>query len=436
MNPPQADPTLTQGVPAPRKKTSVGFVAWWGIIPALAFIAVEVIRGWPVAQARASRPEFAISYFMGGTVGGILIALLIAWVGYRLVRKSRLAGSIVFTLVLCFFCVSVALQSPTPRTQTNYAGGEPGGAADSQSPSAFPLFGVILNSPPQWQQLPPDRTGIVARWISPESREGSVQAMIMIEMKIPLGPDIAQYAGGMAKSWNGTVADKQEDLDGEVARRIVAQPRANLQPVEGLVSIHDGRLYLIEGGVTAGHSCHDEIEMIRRGWKWAPLDPPVKHLEFRKQPAVLFNGHLSVNFPAAMNLFDKGLPENNVGISLLDYRVDRRQFTAIIQFGKLNDGDTLANAENRLAQGMKAKFNLPETITWHAVNVESMQAAVTQVVAGPPSDGKNWLMWGIVGLPGNQIVLVNFTLLAEDPADRAIYAKTAEKIVGTISIVK
>ena len=35
-------------------------------------------------------------------------------------------------------------------------------------------------------------------------------------------------------------------------------------------------------------------------------------------------------------------------------------------------------------------------------------------------------------MPENQIVLVNFTIFDQDSDDRAIYAKTAEKIVESI----
>jgi hypothetical protein len=347
--------------------------------------------------------------------------------------RSRFGGAILFAFVTGFLCLTVVTTDNAQQTPDNGTSVLP---STRTAQTSFPLYGVELNSAPRWQQLAPDRSNIITRWISPESRAGHVQGMIMIEMKKPGAPEAGQIAASLAKNWNGTVSGEQDVLDGEVAWRIVAEPKVDLQPVEGLVSLHDGRLYLIEGGVTAGHSCHDEIEIIRKGWKWIPLDPPVKHLEFRDQPALLFNGHVSINFPAAMSQFDNGHPENSVGIGLENYQLDRGEFTAMLQFAKLADGDTLSNAEDRLGKGIQAQLNLPDAFVWHRVKSGLVEGDVTQALPGPASDGKNWIMWGIAGLPGNQIVLANFTIYAEDPNDRAIYAKTAEKIVNSVSLLK
>jgi hypothetical protein len=309
-----------------------------------------------------------------------------------------------------------------------------GGNSTQPAPISIPLFGIAVSSPPGWQQLPPDRLSIVTRWISPGSRAGNVQGIIMIEMKKPALPDAGQIAASLAKDWGGRVAEKQDSLDGEVAWRILAEPKAGLQPVEGLLTIHDGRLYLIEGGVTAGHSCHGPVEFIRQSWKWIPLDPPIKHLEFRDQPVTIFNNRVSINYPAAMYTFDNEHPERRLGFGLENFQLDHDDFTATVELGSLPNGATLLGAEASIARGIQAKFNLPEAFVWHDLNSDaSTQAAVTQAVPGPATSGKNWIMWGIVGLPGNQIVLINFTIFAEDPDDRATYAKTAEKIVGSVS---
>lgn len=257
----------------------------------------------------------------------------------------------------------------------------------------------------------------------------------MIEMKKPLIPDVRKLADSLAESWGGKVSDKKDALDGEDACRIVAVPKTDLQPVEALACIHEGRLYLIEGGVTIGHTCHAEIESIRKGWKWIPLEPPIRHLEFRDQPAVFFNGQVSMNFPAGMSLSDDGHPEKSIGIGLHNFQLDRSEFTAIIQFTTLADGDTLAKAEDRLAKGLQAQLKLPEPFTWHALKSGS-RGGMTNALPGPASDGKNWIMWGIVELPGHQIVLANFTLYAEDPSDRALYAATARKIMETVAPAK
>jgi hypothetical protein len=351
----------------------------------------------------------------------------------RIFAGSHFAGIFLFFFVNVLLCPFIVARSYAQAAPSVKASTSP---TTQASKNDFPLVGFTLKSVPQWRQLPSDRASRITQWISPQSQAGDVQGIIMIEMKKPAILDVRKVADSLAKASGGTVSDKQDILDGEVAWRIAAEPEADLHLVEELVCIHDGRLYLIEGEVTAGHSCHDEIELIRQGWKWIPLDPPVKHLEFRDQPAVLFNGKVSMNYPAAMNLFDDGHPESNVAIGLENYQLDRSEFTAFIQFGKLADGDTLASAEERVGKGIQAKFNLSEAFVWHAVNSPAMQGAVTQPVLGPEADGKNWIQWGIAVLPGNQVVLVNFTIYAEDPNDRATFAATAEKIIGSVSLSK
>jgi hypothetical protein len=402
------------------------FLAWWAAIPAAVFVLVEVRYGWPFSKARVHQPEFVISHFMGGLVGVLLIGLAIGWGAYRLFGRSRLVGTAVFTLIMALASLAVFRRPPPP--------GSHNGALNAATVTEnFPLHGAAFISPPGWQRLPPDRQSIIARWISPESKTGDVRGMIMVEMKKPKILDARQIAAAMAKGWGGQISDTQDQLDGEIAWRISADAKATLEPVEGIICIHEGRVYMIEGGVTSGNSCHDAIETIQRGWKWTTLEPPVKHLEFREQPVVLFNGGASINFPAAMLLTDEE-PGKSVFITLVSTQSDRTEFMGFVQFASLQDGDTLAAAEDRLTKGSQAQLKLLETLTWHNVkSATESQADVTQWVPGPSSEGKNWIMWGIAQLPGREIVLINFTAYSEDPDERAIYGKTAERIVGSIA---
>ncbi len=364
--------------------------------------------------------DFIVGNFMGGIFGGILISFGLGWMACSDLRRR---GFMVIVGVVCLSVVgqSMAQQGPGETNSTRPA------------PLSIPLFGIAVGSPVGWQQLPPDRVGIATRWVSPGSRAGNVQGIIMVEMKKPALPDAGQIASSLAQEWGGRLVDKQDSLDGEMAWRILAEPHVSLQPVEGLLTIHEGRLYLIEGGVTAGHSCHDQIESIRQSWKWIPIDPPIKHLEFRDQPVNIFNNRVSINYPAAMYTFDSEHPERRLGFGLENFQLDHDEFTATVEFGELPKGTALVTAEASISRGIQARFNLPEAFVWHDVNGDaSVQAAVTQAVPGPVSDRKNWIMWGIVGLPGNQIVLINFSIFAEDPDDRAIYVKTAEKMVGSV----
>jgi hypothetical protein len=423
--------------PTPQKKVKSSFLAWWGVIPVIAYVVVQAMYGWTEAKARASSQELAISYFLGGIIGGVLISLVAGWIAYRAFQRSRFGGTITFTLLLGIFCFVVWTGSAAQQSSSNGIAGQPGAIAavkPSVQPvtTSFPMFGIAVDSPAGWQQLPPDRSEIITRWISPESRAGDVRGIIMVEMKIPDLPDGARIARALAREWGGRVTDDHDSLDGEVAWRIVAEPKTDLQPAEGLAAIHDNRLYLIEGGVTPGHSCHDQIEVIRQSWKWIPLDAPIRHLEFRDQAGTIFNNQAAINYPAAMYVFDDEHPERRFGIGLKNFQLGRDDFTATVEFAQLPAGVTLAKAEEGIGKGIQEKFKLPEAFVWRDLNNGTTRAGVTQVVPGPASLQKDWIMWGIVRLPENHIVLINFTIFDQDPADREIYAKTAQKIVESI----
>ena len=80
-------------------------------------------------------------------------------------------------------------------------------------------------------------------------------------------------------------------LDGEPAYRVLAaNDTPALKPVEGIVASHDGYLYLVLGGVTAGHECHRQIEEIIKGWKWEKVVAPSEHLDFWPRPVAALGG--------------------------------------------------------------------------------------------------------------------------------------------------
>src|SRR6185437_10609952 len=88
--------------------------------------------------------------------------------------------------------------------------------------------------------------------------------------------DTVATANALAAKWGGRVVNDHVNLDGETACLVQAKPtKPALQPVEGLVAMHDGNLYLVTGGVTPGHSCDAEFEAIRQSWKWIPLGSAV-----------------------------------------------------------------------------------------------------------------------------------------------------------------
>src|SRR5258707_752123 len=105
--PPLPDPPALP----PKFPARQSMLAWWGIIPALIFIVVQCYFGWSRAQIRASGPDFALSYLMGGLVGGLGIALLLALILYRIDSRSQRTATITFSAIVMLFVAGIVHQA-------------------------------------------------------------------------------------------------------------------------------------------------------------------------------------------------------------------------------------------------------------------------------------------------------------------------------------
>ena len=85
-------------------------IAWWGIFPVLLFVVVHLIFSWSQAKVKSATPGFsegyAVGFLLGGIVFGLLISGLLAWAAYAIGRRSTLAGTITFTLLLLLITLS------------------------------------------------------------------------------------------------------------------------------------------------------------------------------------------------------------------------------------------------------------------------------------------------------------------------------------------
>lgn len=92
----------------------------WTLIPILIFILVQCVFGWSQARLHAVSRDTVGSYFIGGIFGGILFSLIPCWIGYRIFRRSTVAGSIVFVAFLVLFGASTIGQGfiVTPATRS------------------------------------------------------------------------------------------------------------------------------------------------------------------------------------------------------------------------------------------------------------------------------------------------------------------------------
>jgi hypothetical protein len=319
------------------------------------------------------------------------------------------------------------------------SGGESGGQivpASRPSGVNYFSFGVQLGSPEAWQQLPADKLDMIARWISPHSQPGDLQGMIVVEMK-KTDAGARQNAREIAKSWGGEVSDTEESLGGE--RAVMIQSNAHgtgLQPNEGLMAVHEGRLYIITGGVKPGFSCHDAIEEIRASWKWTKMEAPARHLEFCDKPLAALDGKTMINYPAVVNLFDTGgRPDQSLGLEIFNYVAGASEFQAIVQMGAFAPGLDFDLAKDKVGKGVQDKFKLAEAFAWHDV-ASAKRGAVTQAVMIPSDNDHDayWIMWGLVSLDEKRFVLINYSIFTKDAGDREEYVKTAGKIAESIVV--
>ena len=309
-------------------------------------------------------------------------------------------------------------------------GAPPSGAALQQ----FPTWGVALAGPPGWRQLPPDRYDLMTRWVSTDQKTGDVAAMIMVQGGKPQQGDAPASARKLADDWGGRVTNEHDTLGGQRAWRVQADPPASgLHPVEGVVTVHEGHLYMILGGVTPGLSCHEQIESIRKSWKWTAIESPTKHLDkLLDQPMLALGGSVRINFPAVMHTYQTDKPDQVLDLGLYNLQRNGPDFLAYVQIADLPKGDTIEAAKDRLAAGTREKLKLPEPFVWRNLKAPTSRA-ITQPVRDPSEKEPTYLAWGIIALDTGRVVLINFTINCEDRGERSAYEAAAAKIVESVS---
>ena len=100
--------TTPPGMEHARRPPMIG---WSAVVAVLLFLPVELYVGWDIARARASGPQFIVSYLMGRIIGALLFSTALAWVFYRLFRRSTRAGTITFVIVLGIALLSESHQN-------------------------------------------------------------------------------------------------------------------------------------------------------------------------------------------------------------------------------------------------------------------------------------------------------------------------------------
>ena len=137
------------------------------------------------------------------------------------------------------------------------------------TPPPIVAAGASFSEPRGWTRVQtPDRSKTIGRFIDPGSDSANPRRMILIDFGRPTDRDARIAAEGLAKQWGGTVKE-QVTLDGVPGYLVVAENRGpGLKPVVGIVVHREGRAYLLMGGAVPGQSVANDLEEVRRGWKW------------------------------------------------------------------------------------------------------------------------------------------------------------------------
>ena len=225
-----------------------------------------------------TRCDFSSVHDVSGWAGALGIFLLVCAAGAYLIKRgaprpdpaqpARRSPLLVPTVVILgvggaygLMLLGGVVVSRAWRPETPAASG---GAVER-----FSGRGVTFDLPEGWLRMTPDKEKLLAWVISPGSDPRQPEAMIMVESGKTAMPELSASAANYAAMWKAKVLDEPTDLAGVPALRVRGDnPTPEMRPVEAVVAIRRGQIYLIMGGATAGHRCAKEVEAIRRSWKW------------------------------------------------------------------------------------------------------------------------------------------------------------------------
>ena len=312
-------------------------------------------------------------------------------------------------------------------------------APAAPAPRAYPTAGVAFAAPAGWTAaLPPSKSKTVALFVPAGAKpgpDGAPAALVTVEAAKPArGADARATAAQQAKDWGGTLDPKTTTLDGTTAYRITAPAASKLGPTVGLVTVHDGLLYLVMGGTSPGAASPDAaVEQVRASWTWVPLDPPVKHLTFGPLPMSFLDAAVQLDVPEHASLHPEDGTDHSFELELYDRRQNRPEFLANVQVLPFPATADVAKVESTLNDGVQKRFRTAEPFRWHKVDGPTRRD-VTQPVPIPGGVGglPTSAAWALVRLDDDRAVLINFTVNVTDAADVKAYQAVMDRMAASV----
>jgi hypothetical protein len=316
------------------------------------------------------------------------------------------------------------------------------GGAESEALRRFPVEGLALHPPKGWDELSREDSMKVVAWRRSDAGARD-SAMIVVEAGRPKEPTALATANAFAKSWGGTVLPEPTTLDGVEAVRVQAKNDRgrSLRPTEAVICQHRGFVYMLMGGAVPGRSVADDVDAVRRSWKWIEFASPHEHLALGK-PMSALGGAVEVTPPVLMSVDREATSPKSLHMVLTNFARGKTDFFMLAQLAPRTEGETFEQLKARFAEGVRDKFELKQTPRWHAREGQagrvvmdrftvSRQALGFDERAGEATTAQ--VIWAMLLLDEHRLVLVNFTLPGHLTADEVeAYSTVAGKIFDNI----
>ncbi len=251
-SPYQSPHSLPPTPPADRiKKRSL--LSWWGIVPVILLCVFEGIYSWPLAKIATPDDSLAIGFLFGRILGGLLIALLIAWIVSLLSRRSRNASTIAFSIVVAIACWSTSRLSLLR-------------SATSPLPPVLVASDDFEFEPPQgWQRADPtgeNMKAMLVKW-----NLGKMLGVMQVSAGKPVLATTRQMAESLAGS-DGRILPEPEFVDGVAGVRAESSSADLSRPRFVVAVSHGGQIYLIMVATAPGIDVAADFEHVIKTWRW------------------------------------------------------------------------------------------------------------------------------------------------------------------------
>ncbi len=400
------------------------------VLPVIAYIGVLCFYPLPSDAKDDGVMQIFVGAFFSQLCMGIIIAAPVAWVLHRITDRPWLATGISFSLLLVLLCGITIYGS---KSHSDKAAAAPSLPVQSVLNEFQPAgFSVVV--PTDWRRVPRAQSSTIAHWSNPGQNNADVESQIELKLhKVKPGfTTVEEATASFAKHWGGRVLDEVHEVDGALAAKVkVDQLTPDLNISEGLITIHDGRLYVLVMLRKAGNSQHQNLlEEIRSNWKWIPAESPSDYLELEEEPFQALEGKVSFRIPAVMARYPIENPAETVGLEIVNFVRGAWDVGLTVGVGKLPQGG-LDGAKLRITNGMRLLKGFRDEIVWKPLSSE--QRTVTTPIRVVRNGTANWIMWGIVEGSNQNIALLTITIADLQSDQRDKYVLMAEQMMETFT---